>query len=259
MAPSTVPSTHHRGPRPLTDLLVRIAGRPILLISFALYQREVRRAPMPRDESTSSIEGPDVDRLAFLGDITAAGYGVVTHSIATPAQVAQHVTRADHRGLHWHVVTDLSLTAGQILASRVDEISPSDAVVVMLGVTDVLFMTTPADWSTALEGIVERLRSRSGSSCRIVFVGLPALEDYWRITWPAKQLIRHQSRLLDEATRALAARLPGASFAPFPDWEPSDVKVGELFSWRAMHDARARDLAPLVVEALGEARATSGV
>ncbi|GAA4678133.1 GDSL-type esterase/lipase family protein [Frondihabitans cladoniiphilus] len=240
------------------DPLVRLFGRPLLRLSFALFKREIRRAPMPRDEPDGSIPGPHPERLVFIGDVLTGGYGVVTHDISTHARTAQLVAARRGRGVDWVARIDPTRLADELAVSDVLDLREADVAVVLLGVTDVLFLTRTDAWATALAAITDRLRRSAGPDCEVVFVAIPPLADFWPIPLPFRQLIRWQADRLNAATRDLVTQLPGVRYSEFPGLVGPARSRGPV-SWRHLHDQWARGLTPLVIEALEERSADGGV
>ena len=156
-------SSHPR----LADALLVLA-RPALRIHLELYRRDVERSPFPRGEVDRLIEGPDQDRLLFIGDIVVAGYGVLDHGMTSVVQVASATARDRQRGLAWDAIsaTDLALkTVARDISLHAQD---ADAVVLMLGIPDVLLGTRSASWSRDLKSVIDRVRrdARVAGTCR---------------------------------------------------------------------------------------------
>lgn len=165
----------HRG------ALLLYFARPLLRLHFALYKQDVRRAQFPQDDPEFVIPGPHPDWLVFIGDVAAAGYGVLYHGMTAASQTARLIARDRGRGCLWKTITATDLTAARVARMRTLDAADADAAVIMLGVPDVLLATNATTWAVNLETIVEHIRDQARPNCHIVFAGIPPMAEFRRI------------------------------------------------------------------------------
>lgn len=230
--------------------------RPYLRLHLALLGRQVARTPLPQDAPVEVVPGPDPGRLLVVGELAASGLGVLLHGMAFPAQIGQAWSRATGRGCTWRTVAHPVQSAAQAAArpDLDDAAAGADAVVVALGVPDVLLATRAGTFEATVEQIVDLVRSRSSSSCRVVLAGLPPMTRFQPIPPLAARLFGLRMRRLDDAMRRVAERHEGVAFVPFPQQRLHGLYVRDRFSYRALH----RIWAHAVVGALVPAPTTEG-
>lgn len=241
---STLPEQRLSRPRrrPL-DALLRL-GRPLLLISFALYQHEVRHSLYPRDVQPRSFPGVDPLRLFFIGDVAVSGHGVLSHGLTVASRTAERLAAESGRGASWGLIAATDLTLGRVAASRTLGADGVEVAFIALGIPDVLLITSPEAWARDLETVARRFQDESGlRACRVVVSGIPPMADFRRIHPMARRLITRQVDRLNVASAEVAGRVPGMTFVGFPTWRIGDMFIEQTFSWRAMHDAWAQTLA----------------
>jgi hypothetical protein len=217
-------------------------ARPLLRLNLAHYERDVRKAAFPEGVADLEIPGPDPVRLLFVGDVAVAGYGVLLHGMTTVSQTARMVAETG-RGCSWTATAASDLTARR--AEKIVSVDPPgvDAAVLMMGVPDVLMVTSPSKWAASLEAVADRIRANSGPTCGIVFAAVPPMADFRPIPPLARRILKLQIERLDDATRSIASRIANACFLPFPIWRTGDLYVEEVFSWKALHRMWAAPLA----------------
>ncbi|BDZ49129.1 hypothetical protein GCM10025867_13700 [Frondihabitans sucicola] len=231
--------------RPLDALL--LLARPLLLVSFALYQLEVRRNLYPRDTPSAAFEGVDPVRLLFIGDVAVSGHGVLSHGLTVVSRTAERIAVDSGRGATWTVVAEPDLTLAKLVARREIGAAGVEVAYVALGIPDVLLITRPERWSRDLETVARRIQSESGlRACRVVISGIPPLSDFRPIRPAVRRIINRQVDRLNAASADLAASVPGLIFVPFPTWRIGDMYIKQAFSWRTMHDAWAETLASVL-------------
>jgi len=230
------------------------ATKPLFHLHLALYRREVARAPYPRDARRMTVDGPDPDRLLFVGSIAVEGFGVLAHDLTCASQTARLVGSARGRGVTWREVSAPVLTAAE--AARVElPAGRADAAVVLLGICDVLLATSGSSWEASLRRLAVRVRETAGPDCRIVYVGIPPMAEFRPIPPIAKRLLTRQIERLNALTARVALTTPGASWVPFPEWRSEGLYHQELLSWGTMHRRWGQAIAPTVVTSLVGAEA----
>ena len=60
---------------------------------------------------------------------------------------------------------------------------------------------------------------------------------------PGEPIARGMVDRLNAASEAVADRVPGLTYVPFPTWRIGDMFIKQMFSWKTMHDAWGETLA----------------
>ena len=231
-------------------------AKPYLRVHLALLGRQIARTPLPRDAPVDTVPGPDPGRVLVVGELAASGLGVLLHGMAFPAQVGQAWSRATGRGCTWRTVARPVLSAAQAAAhpDLDGAAAGADAVVVALGIPDVLLATRAGTFESTIERIVDLARSRASTGCRVVLAGLPPMTRFQPIPPLAARLFGLRMRRLDDALHRVAERHEGVAFVPFPQQRLHGLYVRDRFSYRALH----RIWAHAVVTALVPSPSTDG-
>ncbi len=219
-------------------------GRPLLLISFALYRLEVRRNLYPRDAMVNRIDGVDPLRMLFVGDVAVSGHGVLSHGLTVATRTSEHVAVDSGRGAEWSIIAETDLTMAKLASRRSYGAEGVEVAFLLLGIPDVLMSTSVDRWSSQLETAVRRIQSESGLRApRVVVSGIPPMTDFRPIQPSIRRVISLQVDRLNAASEAVADRVPGLTYVPFPTWRIGDMFIKQMFSWKTMHDAWGETLA----------------
>jgi hypothetical protein len=221
------------------------AARPYLALHLGVLGLKIRRAPFPRDEAVATLPGPDAARLLVVGDLAASGYGVLLHGMAFPAQLASAWSSRTGRGCSWSTVADPLLTVRRAAHHpRVGAAARGvDALVVALGIPDVLQLTSSDDVVGAVGRLVARVRAAAGRDVPVLLAGLPPMTRFQGLSPATARLIGSQLHRVDEAFRRVAGQHDGVEFVAFPEWRIGSSTLRRAFSFRAMHSGWARAVA----------------
>lgn len=186
--------------------LAALALLPLLLIEALWVRWRTPRLPGATGPDTGGIAGPgEPFRLLVLGESTAAGVGATTHERALAGQVAVALARA----VTWRVVgrngVDALATEHELLPHVPPE--PFDAVVIALGVNDVLHFHSPRRWSRDLTSLIDALRRRVGE-CPVYLSAVPPMDRFPALPQPLRFVLGLRARELDAAAARLAPTLP---------------------------------------------------
>lgn len=232
------------------NVFLRAFARPLVLLHFAHYKWDVRGAPFPIDPLERKVAGPTPDRHLFIGDVAMAGYGVLHHGMATPSRTANLICKRRSRGCRWETIAAPDLPAAQVARRERLNATDADAVVIMLGIPDVLLGTPASKWTANLRKITKHITEKAGPDCPIVFAAIPPMTDFRPIPGPARRLLKLQTLRLNLAMRRVAAKRPRGVFVAFPKWRVDEQYVADALSWKAVHKRVARTLAPVIVQQL---------
>ncbi|WP_294178042.1 GDSL-type esterase/lipase family protein [uncultured Schumannella sp.] len=239
--------------RPIRSAAIRTLlalVRPILRAHLAQYRRDVLTAPFPSDEPVTVVEGPSPRRMLFVGDVGAAGYGVLRHGMAVPARAAAAIAASRSRGVEIQVIASPDLTAAGLSAAADHDLADLDVAVLMLGIPDVLLATTAESWSADLARAIAELRDEAGQACHVIIAGIPPVSDFRPVPAPARAILDRQTAALNRASERLAGDCQAVSFVPFPDLRLGTALVEDSISWPSLHRIWAEAIANATIAAL---------
>jgi hypothetical protein len=190
--------------------------RPLMRMLLFRLTREVNALPRPQDPPNGHASGLDPDRILLFGSGPVVGYGVLSHDLALPGQLARQVSAATGRGADVDVVADADLVAQNALERvRAVELWRYDAIVIAIGANNSLLLTSVAIWRREMEALLAYLDDTVPSGTGIYLVAVPPISSIdvfgGAMGWLAE---RHANRLNAE-TRRIVSRLDQVTFVPF--------------------------------------------
>lgn len=123
-------------------------------------QADLDLLPQPADGTRLVAPGLDPDRVLLLGNGPVIGFGVLTHDLALPGQLARRLATSTGRGAVVDVVARRGLrtsAAGALL--RGVRASAYDAVVLAVGATDAAARLSPARYREDLTRLLDEVRA----------------------------------------------------------------------------------------------------
>lgn len=202
------------GIRALSGISLLLA--PLLLAQGLWVRWRTPRLPGAAGPDTGTVEAAGADfRLLTLGESTVAGIGAPTHDEALTGQVAASLAHRLKRTIHWRAAGQNGLTAHRLLTELVPSLpdEKADAIVVALGVNDVLSLSSAAKWTGDLTALVAAVRSRCGHA-PVVLAGVPPMNHFPALPQPLRAVLGQRSQMLDAAAAQLAVTLAGVIHAP---------------------------------------------
>lgn len=142
--------------------------------AFQLLDRA--HEPKPRDSPEIRSGDPDADRILLLGNGPCHGWGVVTHQLGLPGQLARAMRTRTGRACDVDYVGAESMnvrSARTWLGDR--DLSVYDAVVVAVGVNDALRRTPLATWNAAMADLIATIVPRLRPDARLYLAGMPPI------------------------------------------------------------------------------------
>ncbi|NIJ06315.1 hypothetical protein [Frigoribacterium faeni] len=237
--------------------LVWTALRPALRIRLALFRRAVRKGTFPPASAAPPAAPVDVtaDRVAWVGNADAGRFGVLEEHLGTLSRVAAAVGTARGRPFAWVEGSATVLTVREAADESTARLGDVDAVVVALGFSDVLLMTSAAAWRRDLDRVLDGARHPGSVLSPVLVAGIPPI-DRLRLTsrW-ARGLVRTQIGRLNAESERLVRERGDCAFVPFPEPEPAVGSArldGQLWSWRRVHELWAGSLWPELARLLDE-------
>lgn len=211
--------------------------------------------PKPSDEPRARVEGPDTDRVLFIGDGPALGFGVASHQLAIPGQLARQVAALTHRGVDLQLVTSPGLSSSNALAAYTSERTGRyDAAVTLLGPTDAVRLTPVVEYRANLEALLQAMVA--GGIPRALVLGIPSFAAMPIVAAIPARLAQAHAPLLDAQLRQISESWPGVRYLPFaPPVEPEPDRYRSASTYRAWASLIAPDLAGMLNELARERRA----
>jgi len=191
--------------RTITPLLL-----PLLLMQGLWVRLRTPRLPAACGPFSGTISGEgDPLGLIVLGESPVAGIGATTHEFALTGRTASSLARRTKRSVRWHVFGLSGATAKRTLRDLVPQMAGknADAVIIVLGVNDVISWRGVSQWTRDVEQLIAGVRQLVGDSV-IILTGVPPMQYFPAIPQPLKYVLGVRARLLDRGSASLAAILP---------------------------------------------------
>lgn len=193
---------------------------PILAAQGAWVRWTTPRLPAAAGPRSGEVPGQgETIRLWFLGESTVAGVGVDDHQRGLAAQTAIALAARQGRPVWWRAL-GLSgatvATARQRLVPRlsaVDRRGNHDAVVICLGVNDVLRRTSLTTWEAEMVALVQEIRQRMGE-IDLLLCGPPPLGEFPAFPPPLRSFLGRQAEGLRQSLAQVVERTDRALLAP---------------------------------------------
>ncbi|RKR75143.1 GAF domain-containing protein [Frondihabitans australicus] len=160
--------------------------------------------PRPDDAPQSHAPGVDPDRILVFGNGAAVGWGVRSHDLALPGQIARRLSALTGRGVDVDAVADPLMTIRTAAAAvPTERLSDYDAIVVIVGVSDALRLTSAAAWRRGVLELLDVIDAHAHPGTEIVIVGIhrPSAISVFSVR-EAGVVDRHAARL-DDITRMI--------------------------------------------------------
>jgi len=220
--------------------------RPVLRLRLRSFRRAVRAGLYPAVRP--SAPRPEADHVAWIGSSATARFGVLDEHLTTAHRVAAAVSAERGRPFDWVEVDD-RVTMRQAAECPGEVVRDADAVVVAVGFTDVLLLTSPAEWRADLDRLLDHVRGAAGRP--VLVAGIPPMHRFRQAPRPGRGSIRRHIARLDAATAEVVGARGDCVFVPFPEVDVEEARVGaELYSWASLHRSWSAALAPVLVELL---------
>lgn len=180
---------------------------PVLLLQGIWVRLRTPRLPVASGPLSGTVarDGDPLD-LIVIGESPVAGIGAPTHEFAVTGRTALALARLTDRSVRWHVFGLSGATAERTLRDLVPQIAGknADAVVIALGVNDVISWRREAQWTRDIEQLIAGVRGHLGNSL-IILTGVPPMQYFPALPQPLKYFLGMRAKSLDRASADLAA------------------------------------------------------
>ena len=214
--------------------IVRAWGRGLTAAEFIIRRGDSGLDIYPSDATSGVVPGESADRILVLGEGIAVGMGVLTHELAIAAQFARQHASVTGRGAEWASVEvpgfRVRRTVEAIDADRLRFCS-TDVVVLMIGVTDTLMLTSRARWRREMTATLDAVLERIPVDAHVLVTDIPPMENAGSISRAGRMAAGHQARMLNAITHELVEARPRCTTVPFPPhlrgqlWRPEGQQV----------------------------------
>ena len=215
-------------------------------------------AIQPDEVPTVQAVGPAPYRVLLLGGGVSVGLGVSRRVVALPGHLARHLAAITGRGVDVHVCAWLGMTISDARAevSRTD-VSEYDAIVVALGVADLLALGSSETWRRESEQLLSGLLQRSPRA-RVVVIGVDTT--FWSpYVHPAvARAAGHRVGQFNAISRELCWGLARASYLRAPPKQSAPNTHHSVADYERCGRAVAAHLAERLMPAAAVPASTSG-
>jgi len=190
--------------------------RPLMRVLLIRLTHSVDLLPRPLDTPHAHASGVDPDRVLLYGSGPAVGYGVLSHDLALPGQLARHISSATGRGVDVDVVADTDVVIESALEPlKAMELWRYDSIVLSIGTNNSLLLTSVKKWHRALSAILEYLDENVATGTGIYIIAIPPISSIDVFAGAAGWLAERHANLLNTETRRLTGRYSNVTFVPF--------------------------------------------
>ena len=198
--------------------------KPVLSVWCSIVSSRLAFVPRPADAPQAHAGGENPDRVLLLGNGPAAGWGVRSHDLALPGQLARQLSARTRRGTDVDLVADPALRITSALrAAEGRNLAGYDAFVMMVGVEDALALVSPSRWRTSMRNLIDTLLERASPSARILVVGIQPIRSIPPFSGRLGAVADRHARALNRVTEQLCAGDPRVSYFRLPAAESTEA------------------------------------
>lgn len=196
---------------------MNVLARPAMTFWYASVVR--RHASLPRPDDAPVGHAPGHDSMTVLivgGDGPAVGWGVRSHGLALPGQLARELSTATARGVEVDLLADPSrplASLPELLAGR--DLLKYEVIMVIPGAREAITLVAPSAWRHSVTDILVLL-SKSAPDARLVFVGSQPIRSIPAFDSPIASLATGRRNLLNRIAEDVCRHIPGASYVKLP-------------------------------------------
>jgi hypothetical protein len=174
----------------------------------------------PDDDTHGQIAGTAPERILVMGERGEINLGVVTNELSIAAFFARAHHEVTGRGSEWAIATFPRdrIAGGEATVSRcAPDVSRTDLVVIIAGITDSLTLVSANRWGRRLSATITALLAELPIDAHIVIAEIPPLGNAGSLSRVARLVAGRRSAALNKRTRALTAANTRVLVVPFPD------------------------------------------
>ncbi len=213
--------------------------RPVMSSWYASVCARQDTLPRPTDEPVGHVAGSEPVRVLILGgDGPPIGWGVMSHGLALPGQMARELSSRTGRGAHVAVLAEPSTHLAAIpRAVAGHSLAGYDVIMVMPGAREAITLVSPTVWRNSVQGVMRMLSVTASPHARLVFVGSQPIRSIPVFDSMLAQVAARHRLLLNQIAEDICSGIPAASYLPLPaqaEPEPGRYRSpGEYQFWAA--------------------------
>jgi lysophospholipase L1-like esterase len=238
--------------------IYKILLGPVLVLQGRQLRRMALRLPEAAGDRAGVVlnEGARSElTLLFVGDSTMAGVGVQDQTPALAFQVASIVSYRLGRSVRWQLLAKSALNTRQALEFVKEHgLLPADMLVTCLGVNDVASQSTPHQFFTAFEALIQGILQRVGAQYAVI-CGLPPMHLFPVVPEPLRWYLGKCADLLDEhLRRSIAPQRNIAYLSTRWSFDPKEMAPDGYHPGESLYGKWAGLVADQIVDLLSQPR-----
>lgn len=183
--------------------------------------------PRPVDPPQAHSPGPAPARVLIIGSGPATGWGVLTHDLALPGQLARVLTERTGNGAEVDLIGTPFLTIREAEGELRDlRLWRYDVVVVVLGIPDVVSFTSPGEWAERMAALLRMLRRSGEADTQIVVAGVQPMRSVRDFDGPLGSLLDRRATQFNRRTESICHDRPRVGYVRLSG-ERADTRGGE--------------------------------
>jgi hypothetical protein len=219
--------------------------------------RSLTSVPRPVDDPRAHASGVDADRLLLFGSGGAVGWGVLSHAMALPGSIARSLSSVTGRGTDVDTIPNPDFRLASALKDlKGVNLTRYDAILVSLGLNEIVSLASVASWRRDLEKLADYLAENSAARTPVFIIGINPMTQITRFDAMIGPFVTHHRRALNRVAAQLAAHRERVFFIPNDPPPRSEANRYRTTSeYRERGIAIAAAIAPVLDAHLQEDRA----
>jgi hypothetical protein len=230
-------------------------SRSIMKQRYRTLSGRALDVPHPDDDASASIPAHRTHRILIVGNQYATSWGVRTHALALPGQLARQLAARSGYGADVEVISSAGLGIDDVArAIPGQDLTPYDSVVVITGVGDAFQLLPPLEWTSRLRGLLRALLAATPARTQVTVVGIQPVSSVSICRAKPGGVADRWAGALNEMSESVCGSSPRLHFLPTPIPLPTALDDVDAIRFRspAVHEAWATTLARHLVPLLSE-------
>jgi hypothetical protein len=147
--------------------------RPVRQQRYRVLGDGPSTTPRPYDAPQGHAPGVNPDRVLVFGNGIAVGWGVGTHDLALPGQLARALADRTGRGADVDLLAETTWdidSAADVIRGR--DLTGYDAIVVVIGASDAYRLVPTRRWTAGLVRLLDTLENETSPATGITIMGI---------------------------------------------------------------------------------------
>lgn len=192
-----------------------LALRPLMQGWGRRALRSLSAVPRPMDDPRAHASGVDSDRILLFGSGAAVGWGVLSHGMALPGTLARAVSKLTGRGTDVDVLPNPDFRVSSALKDLSGvNLTRYDAVVLSLGLNEVIGASSVSAWRRDLERVVSYIAENAAARTPIFLIGINPMTQITRFDALIGPYVSHHRRVLNRLAANVGAHRERVFFIP---------------------------------------------